>query len=219
VPRFAGGKKVPPPIQRMRSDDLLAAVFPDQIACPENLEGEIRIPDHPLVNETVANCLYEAMDMNGLMRLLKRMDEGSLKIAAVDTPEPSPFCHEILNSNPFAYLDDAPLEERRARAVQLRRTLPTDDAAGIGALDPAAIAQVAEESWPVVRDADELHDALLTLIILPPIAEWQQFYEELSAAGRAKTVGQWWVATERLNRLDDHVAILRGWMDSIGPST
>ncbi|MBZ5604861.1 MAG: DEAD/DEAH box helicase [Acidobacteriia bacterium] len=218
VPRFAGGKKVPPPIQRMRSDDLLAAVFPDQVACAENLEGEIRIPDHPLVNETIANCLHEAMDMNGLMRLLERMDEGSLKIAAVDTPEPSPFCHEILNSNPFAYLDDAPLEERRARAVQLRRTLPSDDAAGIGALDPAAIAQVAEESWPVVRDADELHDALLTLIILPPVAEWQNHYDELARAGRVQTIGNWWVATERLGRIDDHVAILRGWMDSIGPA-
>jgi ATP-dependent Lhr-like helicase len=219
VPRFAAGRKVPPPLQRMRADDLLAAVFPDQVACAENLTGEIRIPDHPLVNETIANCLHEAMDLRGLIRLLERMDEGSLKIAAIDTPEPSPFSHEILNSNPYAYLDDAPLEERRARAVQLRRTLSTDDAANIGALDPAAIAQVAEESWPVVRDADELHDALLTLILLPPVVEWQPFYEQLAAAGRAQTIRGWWVATERLGRLDDHAAILRGWMDSIGPST
>jgi ATP-dependent Lhr-like helicase len=189
------------------------------VACAENLTGEIRIPDHPLVNETIANCLHEAMDIDGLIRILERMDEGTIRVVAVDTPEPSPLSHEILNANPYAYLDDAPLEERRARAVQLRRTLSSEDANSIGALDPAAIAQVAEESWPVVRDADELHDALLTLIILPPVAEWQVFYEELVAAGRATTIGRWWVATERIERIPDAAAILRGWMDSIGPAT
>ncbi|MGH9559486.1 MAG: Lhr family helicase, partial [Bryobacteraceae bacterium] len=219
VQRFSGGKKVPPPLQRMRSDDLLAAVFPDQIACPENLVGEPKIPDHPLVNETISNCLHEAMDIDGLMRVLERLENGSLRTVAVDTPEPSPFCHEILNSNPYAYLDDAPLEERRARAVQLRRTLSVEDATGIGALDPAAIAQVAEESWPVVRDADELHDALLTLIVLPPVSEWTHFYDDLARAGRASTIGSWWAATERLDRIDDATAIVRGWIDSIGPVT
>ena len=147
----------------MRADDLLAAVFPDQAACAENLTGEIRIPDHPLVNETIANCLHEAMDLDGLKAILDRLGEGTLRTVAIDTREPSPFCHEILNANPYAFLDDAPLEERRTRAVQMRRTLVPEDAAGMGALDPAAIAQVADESWPVVRDADELHDALLTL--------------------------------------------------------
>jgi len=219
VPRFAGGRKVPPPIQRMRADDLLAAVFPDQAACAENLTGEIRIPDHPLVNETIANCLHEAMDLDGLIQILERMDEGSLRTSAIDTPEPSPFCHEILNANPYAYLDDAPLEERRARAVQLRRTLSPEDAGSIGALDRAAIAQVAEESWPVVRDADELHDALLTLILLPPVAEWRAWYDELEGAGRAGTVRGHWVATERVERIHDATAVLRGWMDSIGPVT
>ena len=219
VPRFAGGRKVPPPLQRMRADDLLAAVFPDQVACAENLTGEIRIPDHPLVNETIANCLHEAMDLNGFVRVLERMEEGSLRFAAVDTPEPSVFSHEILNANPYAYLDDAPLEERRTRAVQLRRTMSAEDAQGIGALDPAAIAQVAEESWPVVRDADELHDALLTLIVLPPVAQWRGFYDELVHAGRASTVGNMWVATERVDRIQDHASILRGWMDSTGPAT
>ena len=227
VPRFAGGKKVPPPIQRMRSDDLLAAVFPDQIACPENLTGEIRIPDHPLVNETVANCLHEAMDLNGLIRILERIDAGSLKTVAIDTPEPSPFSHELLNSNPYAYLDDAPLEERRARAVQLRRTLSSVDAGAIGALDPAAIAQVAEESWPVVRDADELHDTLLTLILLPAASDWRIYFDELASAGRASAVGPYWIATERIERAlaaiaSDEAAmaaVLRGWMDSIGPVT
>jgi ATP-dependent helicase Lhr and Lhr-like helicase len=219
VPRFAGGKKIPPPIQRMRSDDLLAAVFPDQVACAENLTGPPQIPDHPLVNETILNCLHEAMDIEGLRGLLERIDEGSLRTVAVDTPEPSPFSHEILNANPYAYLDDAPLEERRARAVQLRRTLPSDEAGSIGALDPAAISQVAEESWPVVRDADELHDALLTLIVLPPIAGWTQFYDELTQAGRGSTINGRWVATERIDRVNDATAILRGWMDSIGPTT
>ena len=219
VPRFAGGKKVPPPIQRMRSDDLLAAVFPDQVACAENLTAEIRIPDHPLVNETILNCLHEAMDIDGLIRLLERMDEGSIRTVAADTPEPSPFSHEILNANPYAYLDDAPLEERRARAVQLRRTLPAGDAGSLGALDAAAIAQVAEESWPVVRDADELHDALLTLILLPPAPEWASYFNELTRSGRARTMDGRWVATERADRVTDFPAILRGWMDSIGPVT
>ena len=107
---------------------LLAAVFPDQAACAENLTGEIRIPDHPLVNETISNCLHEAMDLDGLKEVLDRMGEGTLRTVAVDTPEPSPFCHEILNANPYAFLDDAPLEERRTRAVQMRRTLGPEDA-------------------------------------------------------------------------------------------
>ena len=150
VPRFQGGRKVPPPLQRMRSDDLLAAVFPDQAACAENLTGEIRIPDHPLVKETIDNCLHEAMDLRGLRRILDRIGDGSIRTVSVDTREPSPFCHEILNANPYAFLDDAPLEERRTRAVQMRRTLQPGDS--LGALDESAIQQVALESWPVVRD-------------------------------------------------------------------
>ena len=122
VLRFAGGRKVPPQIQRMRADDLLAAVFPDQAACQENIVGDIRIPDHPLVNETIKDCLHEAMDLDGLKQLIEDIGTGALKTVAIDTPEPSPFSHEILNANPYAYLDDAPLEERRARAVQMRRT-------------------------------------------------------------------------------------------------
>lgn len=223
VPRFAGGRKVPPPIQRIRADDLLAAVFPDQVACAENLTGEIRIPDHPLVNETISNCLHEAMDIDALKTILERIAEGSIKTVAIDTREPSPFCHEILNANPYAYLDDAPIEERRTRAVQLRRTLPAEDAASLGALDPAAIAQVSEESWPVVRDADELHDALLTLVLLPAEPEWRGFFDELARAGRAHAAPRagrnFWIATERAALIDDAAAILRGWSDSIGPFT
>ena len=203
----------------MRADDLLAACFPDQVACAENLTGEIRIPDHPLVNETIANCLEEAMDLKGLIKILDRMADGSVRTVAIDTPEPSPFCHEILNANPYAFLDDAPLEERRTRAVIIRRTLNSEDAAGMGALDPAAIAQVADESWPVVRDPDELHDALLTLILLPPVEPWQYFFDQLRAKGRATVVDGHWVATERLDKTGDFISILRGWMDSIGPTT
>jgi ATP-dependent Lhr-like helicase len=203
VLRFRGGRRTPPPILRMQSDDLLAAVFPDQAACAENLTGEIRIPDHPLVSETISNCLREAMDLDGLQSLLAGMQSGAIKTIAVDTAEPSPFSHEILNSNPYAYLDDAPLEERRARAVQLRRTLHSDMAQGVGALDAAAIAEVASESWPVVRDADELHDALLTLSTLPIAPEWQALYGELESAGRATRLivdgAAFWVPAERLD--------------------
>ena len=187
--RFSHGARVPAPLQRMRADDLLAATFPDQAACFENLTGPPRIPDHPLVKETIQNCLYEAMDLRGLIEVLAAIRNGAIRTAAIDTPEASPFSHEILNANPYAYLDDAPLEERRARAVQLRRTVRTDFVDGAGALDPDAIAQVAAEAWPVVRDPDELHEALLTLITVPPVAEWQPFFAPLVEAGRAAILG------------------------------
>ncbi len=219
--RFQGGRKVPPPIQRMRSDDLLASVFPDQVACAENLTGEPRIPDHPLVNETIDNCLHEAMDIEGLKAILEGFESGAIRKIAIDTAEPSQFSHEILNANPYAYLDDAPLEERRARAVQLRRTLRADVSGGAGILDPAAIAQIASEVWPDVRNADELHDALLTLITLPPAPEWQPFFDELQSTGRARTFErngkQFWVATERFSLRDEPLPAVRGWMESLGP--
>lgn len=191
--RFAKGKKVPPQIQRMKAEDLLAAVFPDAIACQENLRGdgiggvERRIPDHPLVEETLRDCLTEAMDVEGLITLLRRLEEGTIRAVAVETPMPSPFSHEILNANPYAYLDDAPLEERRARAVDMRRTLPPELAGQFGALDQAAIAEVAQESWPVVRNADELHDALLTLVWVPQAEapNWEAYLSELVTAQRA----------------------------------
>src|SRR6201982_4007429 len=166
--RFRGGKKVPPNIQRMRADDLLAAVFPEQQACPENLAaGDINIPNHPLIREVMKDVLTEAMDIEGLERVLGGIAAGEIKCLAVDTPVASQFSHEILNANPYAYLDDAPLEERRARAVEMRRVLPDSVLEEIGRLDPAAIAEVCDEAWPDVRDAEELHDALLTLIALP----------------------------------------------------
>ncbi|MBK5293016.1 MAG: DEAD/DEAH box helicase [Acidobacteriia bacterium] len=248
VLRFRGGAKVPPPIQRMQSDDLLATVFPDQAACAENLTGEIRIPDHPLVNETIGNCLREAMDVDGLRRVIAGITSGSIAALAIDTVQPSPFCHEILNANPYAYLDDAPLEERRARAVQLRRVLP--ESGDIASLDAAAIEAVREESWPVVRDADELHDAMLTLIALPERDGWREWFTELSLAQRATVLAyggkRFWVSAERLavaelvyvgaaidpaiasaageryagwTREEAVLALVRGWLESTGPWT
>jgi ATP-dependent Lhr-like helicase len=223
--RFRNGARVPANLQRMRADDLMAAVFPDQAACAENLTGEIRIPDHPLVRETIHNCLYEAMDLEGLKRVLQRICDGEIRTVAVDTAEPSPFSHEILNANPYAYLDDAPLEERRTMAVQMRRGLPAELADGPGALDAAAITQVAAEAWPDVRDADELHDALLTLGKLPAVEEWRQCFAELAAARRAEVVDErFWVAAERLDLVrsgseDAVAAILRGWFESTCPLT
>jgi ATP-dependent Lhr-like helicase len=205
IPRFQGGKKVPPPIQRMRADDLMAAVFPDLAACPENLTEEIRIPDHPLVKETIENCLREAMDIDSLIQVLSDLRDGKIERVAIDTAEPSPFSHEILNANPYAYLDDAPLEERRARAVQMRSTLRTDfSTEGAGALDPEAIATVASETWPPMRDADELHEALLGLGVMPVAqGELALLFEELAARRRATTMiaegRAFWVAAERLN--------------------
>ncbi len=207
--RFQNGKKVPPQIQRMRSDDLLASVFPDAAACFENIEGERKIPDHPLVGEVMKDVLTEAMDVEGLKTLLRGMASGAIRVLAVDTPVPSQFSHEILNANPYAYLDDAPLEERRARAVEMRRVLPESVLEEVGGLDPGAIAQVREEAWPDVRDADELHDVLHTLVALPEaigsgdegraaldrtdecvrpymnVAGWRGYFERLLNEGRA----------------------------------
>ena len=205
--RFMGGKKVPPQIQRMRSDDLLAAVFPDVAACQENIEGDIKIPDHPLVKEVMKDVLTEAMDIEGLKELLRKLENGSIRSVAVDTPVPSQFSHEILNANPYAYLDDAPLEERRARAVEMRRILPESVLEEVGKLDPAAIAQVRDEAWPDVRDADELHDVLHTLVVVPAdtvsasTQHWQFHFERLAAQGRAIIAlnkgRTYWVAAER----------------------
>lgn len=223
VPRFRGGGKVPAYLQRMRSDDLLASVFPDQVACAENLIGEIRIPDHPLVKETIGNCLHEAMDLDRLLEIIGAIQSGAIRTAAVDNPNPSPLAHEILSANPYAFLDDAPLEERRARAVQMRGTLRTDFAGGAGALDPAAIAQVSNEVWPEVRNPDELHDALLTMVVLPPSPDWRAWFEELRAAGRASEFARggraFWVATERRGSTNDGLLTVRGWMESLGPVT
>src|SRR5499433_3525742 len=163
LPRFRSGKKVPPQLQRMASEDLLAVVFPDQIACAENLVGEREIPDHPLVEQTIHDCLYDAMDVEGLERLLRAMEAGEIATAHRDLTEPSPLSLEILTARPYAFLDDAPLEERRTQAVMSRRWLDEESAAGLGRLDADAIERVKNEAWPSPVNADELHDGLLSL--------------------------------------------------------
>ncbi|HXT61216.1 MAG TPA: DEAD/DEAH box helicase, partial [Pirellulales bacterium] len=204
VLRQRGGKKVPPPLQRFRADDLLSAVFPAQTACQENVVGDIPIPDHPLVAQTVFDCLHEAMDFDRWLALLGDIETGRVELIAKDTREPSPFSYELLNANPYAFLDDAPLEERRARAVATRRSLSVESLGDLGRLDPAAIELVRADAWPMVRDADELHDCLLSLSALPSVEglDWKIWFEELVRSGRATCLkrpdaGDLWVAAER----------------------
>ena len=254
LPRHSGGRKVPIAIQRMRAEDLLAAVFPAQLACQDNHHGPIQPPDHPLVNETVDNCLTEAMDIEGLKRVIAGVESGKIKTFGVETPAPSLMSHEILNANPYAFIDDAPLEERRARTVPLRRTLPDD--AESTRLDPGVIKEVREQSWPAPRDADELHDALFSLCVLPveETVEWSAWVDELLERNRiAKALWEvegaereGWVPAERMAlvcaavpgvRLTPEaipfqgdkaiaptqdvatLAIVRGWMEALGPIT
>jgi ATP-dependent Lhr-like helicase len=202
VLRFRGGRKVPTPLQRMDAEDLVAAVFPDQLACPENLVGDREIPDHPLVNQTIADCLLEAMDFPGLQRVLEGMEAGRFTMVARDTPEPSPLCHEVLNARPYAFLDDAPLEERRTQAVITRRGLDVKTAEEFGTLDRAAIERVREEAWPDAENADELHDALLIMGAVTGERSWREHFEALVRAGRAMVLdGRLWVAAERVPML------------------
>ncbi len=211
--RYRGGKKVAPYIQRLKSDDLLAAVFPAAAACQDNQIGEIQLPDHPLVDEVMKDVLTEALDIDGLQSLIEDIGTGKIKCMAVDTPVPSVFSHEILNANPYAYLDDAPLEERRARAVEMRRVLPDRLVEEVGRLDDQAVAKVREEVWPDLRDADELHDFLQTIIALPenitalPYAintsahNWSELFAKLVKEQRASCViadnTRFWVCAER----------------------
>jgi ATP-dependent Lhr-like helicase len=188
--RFSGGRKVAPQLQRMRAEDLMATIFPDQVACGENVVGDREIPDHPLVRQTIDDCLHEAMDIDGLERVLGAIESGAIEVVARDVTEPSPLALEILSARPYAYLDDAPLEERRTQAVMARRFLDAETAADLGRLDAGAIARVREEVWPEVRNADELHDALMSLGCLTEAeiearSEWRTFADELAAAGRA----------------------------------
>ncbi len=210
VLRMRGGKKNPPAIQRMEADDLMAAVFPTLAACQENVApGPIEIPDHVLVRQTLTDCLTEAMDVHGLTDLIKRIETGQVNVVVRDTTEPSVLAHEILNGRPFTYLDDAPLEERRSRAVPLRRGLPVEPHE-LARLDPAAIDRVAEQVKPDPRDADELHDLLMTLTVVRPSEQWQTWFDELVAGRRAVAVhgpggvfgGVLWAATERRPAID-----------------
>src|SRR5205807_1582926 len=193
VLRQQGGRRVPIALIRMRAEDLLAAVFPEQVACGDNHAGPIAVPDHPLVTETIQNCLREAMDVDGLRDVLDAIHRGEIRTVAVETAAPSPMSHEILNANPYAFLDDAPLEERRARAVSLRRTDP-ELARTLGALDAEALAEVRAQAWPDLRTPDELHDLLLTLGVLPvgDAAQWPGMAASLgpvTAAGLSARLG------------------------------
>ncbi|MBS0287469.1 MAG: DEAD/DEAH box helicase [Proteobacteria bacterium] len=186
--RFRNGKKVPPNILRMLADDLLAAVFPDAAACQDNLAGEdIKLPSHPLIDETMKDALTEALDIEGLIALLTKIQQNTIHCQAVDTPVPSVFAHEILNANPYAFLDDAPLEERRARAVQMRSILPDAVLKEVGKLDQEAIKLICEQTWPDIRDADELHFLLQSLIAMPyeKISPWQNYFDILIKTHRA----------------------------------
>ena len=211
--RMQKGKRVAPQIQRMRSDDLLASVFPHASACPETMVGDIEIPDHPLVREVMKDTLGEAMDLEGLLAILRGIESGTIQCIAVDTPVPSQFAHELINAMPYAFLDDAGLEERRARAVMMRRALPDTVADGAGRLDQAAIDTVRQQLWPDIRDEHELHDLLLSLVALPvafieaagkPHAtqHWPLYFERLAAKGRVHIVelngSPGWIASERL---------------------
>lgn len=246
--RFRNGKKVPPNIQRMLSDDLLAAVFPDAAACQDNLGGrDIELPNHPLINETMKDALTEALDLEGFKHILHQIISGEIKCLAVDTPTPSSFSHEILNANPYAFLDDAPLEERRARAVEMRRVLPEHLLKEVGKLDPLAIEEVKQQAWFDIRNADELHDALQTLIALPETENWRFYFDELKEEGRVGialvNTNIFWFAVEKaktfleiypearvLNsfkeiekqtpeRENAILSMIRGWMLHLGPTT
>ena len=211
VRRRRGGKKIPAQLQRMDADELLSAVFPDQVACAENLPGgDIEIPDHPLVRQTMRDCLEEAMDIQGLEALLASIERGEKTLIARDVVEASPLAQEILNARPYAFLDDAPLEERRTRAVFQRRWLDPETASDLGALDLGAIERVREEVWPQVDRADELHDALVELGFVTPAEgrDWEHYLNELAEDRRAAVYHTsaegpiLWVAAERLPQLD-----------------
>jgi ATP-dependent helicase Lhr and Lhr-like helicase len=242
--RFSKGKRVAPQIQRIRSDDLMANVFPQAAACFETLVGDIQIPSHPLVDEVMKDVLQEAMDLEGLIEVLRGIKDGTIRCLAVDTPIPSQFAHELLNANPYAYLDEAGLEERRARATSLGRALPASVLEEAGKLDQAAIGAIRRECWPDIRDEHELHDLLHSLIALPlsfidtnEARHWPVFYERLSDAGRAQTIDCYgipcWIATERLPHAAAlwHVATetvtkeaankscVQGWLQILGPTT
>jgi ATP-dependent Lhr-like helicase len=207
LPRFRGGKKVPPQLMRMMAEDLLGSVFPDQLACAENLIGDREVPDHPLVAQTISDCLNEAMDIEGLEHLLGEIEAGRVRIVAHDLTEPSPLAREVLTARPYAYLDDAPLEERRTQAVMSRRWLDPDSADELGRLDATAIARVRDEAWPDVVNEDELHDALAWLGFITEseghaYAGWREWLQTLAQAGRVTLLtareGSFWVAAERL---------------------
>lgn len=219
IPRMRGGKKTGAPLLRMMSEDLLAVVFPDAQACLENVVGKREVPNHPLVNQAITDCLEEAMDLPQLEAMLLGIHEGRIKTLGKDLTEPSVFAAEILNAKPYAFLDDAPLEERRTQAVLMRRTIDPKDASELGRLDPAAITAVCQETWPLIRDKDELQDALgivgfFTAKEAEPHKEWMQ---QLLQEGRAIKKDKNCFVIERKG--DGIKELLRSRMGSVGPKT
>jgi ATP-dependent helicase Lhr and Lhr-like helicase len=216
--RSRGGKRVPPALLRMRADDLLVAAFPQVQACPETLPGgPIEVPmEHPIVRQTIEDCLGEAMDTDGFLEVLAALRDGRIERIAVDTAEPSAFARGILSSQPYTFLDDAPLEERRTQAVMARRVLDIRTADELGALDPEAIARVREEAWPQPSDPEEVHEALLWMgyVTVDEARDWQPWLEALAAGGRAVLDGDRWFATEATR---DPKAVLRGRLEAVGP--
>jgi ATP-dependent Lhr-like helicase len=217
VPRFRGGSKIAAPLQRMESENLLAAVFPDQLACLEHIVGDREIPDHPLVKQTIDDCLTEAMDIDGLEEVLRKIERGHIRCIARDLPEPSPFASEILNARPYAFLDNAPLEERRTQAVYTRRASERNGNDGLGILDATAIDKVRREAWPVATNADELHDALMLLAVMTHDEVLRTVHHEDNGAGAEQLLNElvadkraaqlrvddkkFWVCAERLPML------------------
>ncbi len=216
--RSRGGKKVPAPLLRMRANDLLVTAFPEVIACPETLSGgPIEVPmDHPIVRQTIEDCLTEAMDVEGFLEVLRGLRDGSIEKLAVDTVEPSAFARGILSSQPYTFLDDAPLEERRTQAVISRRFLDSKSSDELGDLDPDAIARVKEEAWPSPEDAEEVHEALLWMgyATVEEGRAWQPWLDALAAAGRVAREADRWFAAEAPR---DPKAVLRGRMEAVGP--
>ncbi|MEP7010514.1 MAG: DEAD/DEAH box helicase [Acidobacteriota bacterium] len=207
VLRFRGGRRTPAPLLRQQAEDLAAVVFPDQLACLENIVGEREIPEHPLVRQTLVDCLEESMDIEGLQALLGRLERGELRRVARDLTEPSPLAAQILAARPYSYLDDAPLEERRTQAVRTRRWLDPKTASDLGTLDLEAIERVRAEAWPDPRDAEELNDALATIGFLTEregrAAGWESLFDSLAETRRAAVLRgaknqPLWIAAERL---------------------
>src|SRR5690606_21141889 len=186
IQRNRAGKRVPPQFQRMDAEDLVAQVFPDQIACLENIVGKREVPEHPLVQQTIHDCLTEAMDIEGLVALLKSMEAGERNLIALDLREPSPFAQEVINARPYAFLDDAPFEERRTNAIRNRSWVDPAETDAYAHLDEDAIKRVREEAWPLMRDADELHDALYCagFMTAQELAPHNKLFEQLHQQGR-----------------------------------
>lgn len=216
--RSRGGKRVPAPLLRMRANDLLAGAFPQVLACPETLPGgPIEVPmEHPIVAQTIEDCLTEAMDLEGFLEVLRGLRDGSIERRAVDTVEPSAFARGILSAQPYSFLDDAPLEERRTQAVISRRVLDSRMADEIGTLDPEAIARVREEAWPQPGNAEEVHEALLWMgyVTAEEGRPWQEWLDELAAGGRVVREGDRWFAAEATR---EPKAVLRGRLEALGP--